>query len=119
MAKKIDGYIKLQIPAGQANPESAGRSRAGPKRSSTSWNSARPLMLIRRRMEPGFADSGGDYGLQRQVFYLHVKKTPPASILLKKIAGIKSGSGRPNTEKVGKVTRAQLEEVAKTKSGQT
>ena len=47
--------------------------------------------------------------------FTYIKKTPPASILLKKIAGIKSGSGRPNTEKVGKVTRAQLEEVANQK----
>ncbi|MGA1580490.1 MAG: 50S ribosomal protein L11, partial [Luminiphilus sp.] len=44
--------------------------------------------------------------------FTYIKKTPPAAVLLKKIAGIKSGSGRPNTEKVGKVTRAQLEEVA-------
>jgi large subunit ribosomal protein L11 len=44
--------------------------------------------------------------------FTYIKKTPPASVLLKKIVGIKSGSGRPNTEKVGKVTRAQLEEVA-------
>ena len=47
--------------------------------------------------------------------FTYIKKTPPASILLKKIAGVKSGSGRPNTEKVGKVTRAQLEEVANQK----
>jgi large subunit ribosomal protein L11 len=47
--------------------------------------------------------------------FTYIKKTPPASILLQKIAGIKSGSGRPNTEKVGKVTRAQLEEVANQK----
>jgi large subunit ribosomal protein L11 len=44
--------------------------------------------------------------------FTYIKKTPPAAVLLRKIAGIKSGSGRPNTEKVGKVTRAQLEEVA-------
>lgn len=48
--------------------------------------------------------------------FTFVMKTPPASILLKKAAGIKSGSGRPNTEKVGVVTRAQLEEIAKTKT---
>jgi len=71
MAKKIDAYIKLQVPAGAANPSHKS--------------------------------------------FTFITKTPPAPVLLLKAAGLKSGSGRPNTEKVGTVTRAQLEEIATTK----
>ena len=110
MAKKIDGYIKLQIPAGQANPSPPVGPALGQKGVNI-MEFCKAFNADTQGVEPGlpipvvitvYSDKS----------FTYIKKTPPASILLKKIAGIKSGSGRPNTEKVGKVTRAQLEEVA-------
>jgi large subunit ribosomal protein L11 len=110
MAKKIDGYIKLQIPAGQANPSPPVGPALGQKGVNI-MEFCKAFNADTQSMEPGlpipvvitvYSDKSFSY----------IKKTPPAAVLLKKIAGIKSGSGRPNTEKVGKVTRAQLEEVA-------
>jgi large subunit ribosomal protein L11 len=110
MAKKIDGYIKLQIPAGQANPSPPVGPALGQKGVNI-MEFCKAFNADTQSMEPGlpipvvitvYSDKS----------FTFIKKTPPAAVLLKKIAGIKSGSGRPNTEKVGKVTRAQLEEVA-------
>ncbi|MEK9920363.1 MAG: 50S ribosomal protein L11 [Halieaceae bacterium] len=110
MAKKIDGYIKLQIPAGQANPSPPVGPALGQKGVNI-MEFCKAFNADTQSMEPGlpipvvitvYSDKS----------FTYIKKTPPAAVLLKKIAGIKSGSGRPNTEKVGKVTRAQLEEVA-------
>ena len=110
MAKKIEAYIKLQVPAGQANPSPP----VGPALGQHGLNImefCKAFNAETQGMEQGmpvpviitvFADKSFSF----------IKKTPPASILLKKAAGIKSGSGRPHMEKVGKVTRAQLEEIA-------
>ena len=110
MAKKIDGYIKLQIPAGQANPSPPVGPALGQKGVNI-MEFCKAFNAETQGLEPGlpipvvitvYSDKS----------FTFIKKTPPASVLLKKIAGIKSGSGRPNTEKVAKVTRAQLEEVS-------
>ena len=110
MAKKIDGYIKLQIPAGQANPSPPVGPALGQKGVNI-MEFCKAFNADTQGVEPGlpipvvitvFSDKS----------FTYIKKTPPASILLKKALGIKSGSGRPNTEKVGKVTRAQLEDIA-------
>ena len=110
MAKKIDGYIKLQIPAGQANPSPPVGPALGQKGVNI-MEFCKAFNADTQSMEPGlpipvvitvYSDKS----------FTYIKKTPPASILLKKALGIKSGSGRPNTEKVGKVTRAQLEDIA-------
>ena len=113
MAKKIDGYIKLQIPAGQANPSPPVGPALGQKGVNI-MEFCNAFNADTQGIEPGlpipvvitvYSDKS----------FTYIKKTPPASILLKKAAGIKGGSGRPNTEKVGKVTRAQLEEIATAK----
>jgi len=113
MAKKVQAYIKLQVPAGKANPSPP----VGPALGQHGVNImefCKAFNAETQGMEPGmpvpviitvYADRS----------FTFVKKTPPASILLKKAVGIKSGSGRPNTEKVGTVTRAQLEEIATAK----
>ena len=110
MAKKIDGYIKLQIPAGQANPSPPVGPALGQKGVNI-MEFCKAFNADTQGVEPGlpipvvitvYSDKS----------FTYIKKTPPASILLKKALGIKSGSGRPNTEKVGKVTRAQLEDIA-------
>ena len=110
MAKKIDGYIKLQIPAGQANPSPPVGPALGQKGVNI-MDFCKAFNADTQSLEPGlpipvvitvYSDKS----------FTFIKKTPPASILLKKALGIKSGSGRPNTEKVGKVTRAQLEDIA-------
>ena len=113
MAKKIESYIRLQVPAGQANPSPP----VGPALGQHGLNImefCKAFNAQTQDMEPGlpvpviitvYSDKS----------FTFVSKTTPASILLKKAAGIKSGSGTPNSEKVGKVNREQLEEIAKTK----
>ena len=113
MAKKVEAYIKLQVPAGQANPSPP----VGPALGQHGVN----IMEFCKAFNA--ATQGVESGLPVPVVisvysdrsFTYITKTPPASILLKKAAGIKSGSGTPNTKKVGKVTRAQLEEIATTK----
>lgn len=113
MAKKIDAYIKLQVPAGQANPSPPVGPALG-QRGVNIMEFCKAFNADTQGMEPGlpipvvitvYADKS----------FTFIKKTPPASILLKKAAGIKSGSPEPHTKKVGKVTRAQLEEIATAK----
>lgn len=113
MAKKVEAYIKLQVPAGQANPSPP----VGPALGQHGVN----IMEFCKAFNA--ATQGMEQGLPIPVVisvysdrsFTYVTKTPPASILLKKAAGIKSGSATPNIKKVGKVTRAQLEEIATTK----
>ncbi len=113
MAKKIEAYIKLQVPAGKANPSPP----VGPALGQHGVN----IMEFCKAFNA--ATQSVEVGLPIPVVitvysdksFTFVTKTPPASILLKKALGLKSGSSRPNTEKVGKVTREQLEEIAKTK----
>ena len=113
MAKKIVGYIKLQAPAGKANP-SPPIGPALAQRGLNIMEFCKAFNAATQKMEPGlpvpvvitaFADKS----------FTFIIKSIPASILLKKAAGIDKGSANPLTTKVGKVTRAQLEEIAKTK----
>ena len=113
MAKKVSSYIKLQVAAGKANPSPP----VGPALGQKGVN----IMEFCKAFNA--ATQGLEVGLPIPVVitvytdksFTFITKTPPATILLKKAAGIKSGSSRPNTQKVGKVTRAQLEDIAKAK----
>lgn len=113
MAKKIDTYIKLQVPAGQANPSPP----VGPALGQHGVNIMEFCKAFNAQTQG--MDQGTPVPVVITVFtdksFTFVTKTTPAAILLKKAAGIKSGSGTPNTVKVGTVTRAQLEEIAKAK----
>ena len=113
MAKKIEAYIKLQVPAGQANPSPP----VGPALGQHGLNIMEFCKAF--NAETQGMEQGMPVPVIITVFsdksFSFIKKTPPASILLKKAAGIKSGSGRPHMDKVGKASRAQLEEIAKIK----
>ena len=113
MAKKVTAYIKLQVPAGQANPSPP----VGPALGQHGVNImefCKTFNAQTQSVEPGlplpvvitvYADRS----------FTFITKTPPASVLLRKAAGIPKGSGEPNTRKVGTVTRAQLEDIARQK----
>ena len=112
MAKKITGMIKLQIPAGQATPSPP----VGPALGQHGVNIMEfcKIFNARTQAQPGmiipvvitvYADRSFSF----------ITKTPPAAILIKKAVGIVKGSGTPNKEKVGTITRSQIEEIAKTK----
>lgn len=113
MAKKIQAYIKLQVAAGKANPSPP----VGPALGQHGVNIMEFCKAFNAQTQ------GVEPGLPLPVVitvysdrsFTFITKTPPASILLKKAVGIESGSPRPNSQKVGKVTRAQLEEIAKAK----
>jgi large subunit ribosomal protein L11 len=113
MAKKVDSYVKLQVPAGKANPSPPVGPALGQKGVNI-MEFCKAFNAQTQELEPGspvpvvisvYADKS----------FTFVTKTSPASYLLKKAAGIQSGSGTPNTKKVGKVTRAQCEEIVKIK----
>lgn len=108
MAKKVEAYIKLQVEAGKANPSPP----VGPALGQHGLN----IMEFCKAFNAATQKMEGPVPVIISVYsdrsFTFETKTPPASFLLKKAAGIKSGSGRPNTEKVGKVNRAQLEEIA-------
>jgi large subunit ribosomal protein L11 len=113
MARKIETYIKLQVAAGQANPSPP----VGPALGQHGVNIMEFCKAFNAQTQ------GMEQGMPVPVVitvysdrsFTFVTKTPPAAVLLKKAAGIKKGSGAPNSNKVGKVTRAQLEEIAKLK----
>ena len=113
MARKIETYIKLQIPAGQANPSPP----VGPALGQHGVNIMEFCKAF--NAEPQSAEQGMLIPVVISVYtdksFTFITKTPPAAVLLKKAAGIEKGSGTPNTEKVGSVTRAQLEEIVKIK----
>jgi len=113
MAKKIEAYIKLQVPAGQANPSPP----VGPALGQHGVNIMEFCKAFNAKTQN--VEQGLPIPVVIAVYndrsFTFETKTPPAAILLKKAAGIKSGSGEPNTKKVGKVSREQLEEIAKTK----
>ena len=113
MAKKIESYIKLQVPAGGANPSPP----VGPALGQHGVNIMEFCKAFNAKTQS--MEAGLPIPVVITVYndksFTFVTKTPPASVLLRKAAGIQKGSGRPNTEKVGTVNRAQLEEVAKTK----
>jgi large subunit ribosomal protein L11 len=113
MAKKITGYVKLHIPAGKATPAPP----VGPALGQQGVN----IMDFCKAFNAQTAKMGDGMIIPVVVTvyqdrsYTFITKTPPASILLKKAAGLAKGSGAPNKDKVGKVTRAQVEEIARTK----
>ena len=113
MAKKIVGFIKLQIPAGKANPSPPIGPALG-QRGLNIMEFCKAFNAQTQGMEPGlvlpvvitaFADKS----------FTFVLKTPPATVLIKKAAKLDKGSSKPHTDKVGKLTREQVEEIAKTK----
>jgi len=113
MAKKVEAYIKLQVAAGQANPSppvgpALGQHGVNIMEFCKSFN-AQTQQMAQGAPVPVVITVYGDRS------FTFTMKTPPASYLLKKAANIKSGSGEPNTKKVGTVNRAQLEEIAKAK----
>lgn len=114
MAKKVVGYIKLQVKAGQANPSPPVGPALG-QRGLNIMEFCKAFNAQTQGMEPGlpvpvvitaFADKS----------FTFVMKSPPATVLIKKAAGIQKGSAKPHTDKVGKITRAQAEEIAKAKN---
>ncbi|MDG2087133.1 MAG: 50S ribosomal protein L11 [Arenicellaceae bacterium] len=113
MAKKVDAYIKLQVPAGAANPSPP----VGPALGQHGVN----IMEFCKAFNAATQDmeKGMPIPVVITVYsdksFTYIQKTPPASVLLKKAAGIQKGSGAPHMDKVGKVTRAQLEEIANIK----
>ncbi|WP_461522082.1 50S ribosomal protein L11 [Porticoccus sp.] len=113
MAKKVEAYIKLQVAAGQANPSPPVGPALG-QRGVNIMEFCKAFNAQTQGMEPG-APVPVVISVYSDRSFTFTMKTPPASFLLKKAAGIKSGSARPNTSKVGKVNRAQLEEIANTK----
>ena len=113
MAKKIEAYIKLQVAAGKANPSPPVGPALG-QRGVNIMEFCKAFNAQTQDMEPGLPIPTVITVYSDRSFTF-ITKTPPASVLLRKAAGVKKGSGRPNTEKVGKVSRAQLEEIAQLK----
>jgi len=113
MAKKIVGYIKLQIPAGKANPSPPVGPALG-QRGLNIMEFCKAFNAATQGMEPGLPTPVVITAYADKSFTF-VMKSPPATILIKKAAGIQKGSPRPHTDKVGKITRAQAEAIVKTK----
>lgn len=113
MAKKVQAYIKLQVKAGQANPSPPVGPALG-QRGVNIMEFCKAFNAQTQGMEPG-SPVPVVITVYSDRSFTFTMKTPPASYLLKKAAGIKSGSSNPNTKKVGKVNREQLEEIAKAK----
>ena len=112
MAKKVTGIIKLQIPAGQANPAPP----VGPALGQHGVN----IMAFCKDFNAKTKDQPGMVipviiTVYQDKSFTFITKSPPASVLLKKAAGIEKGSARPNRDKIGRVTRKQIEEIARTK----
>ena len=114
MAKKVVGYIKLQVKAGQANPSPP----VGPALGQRGLNIMEFCKAFNAQTQQGF-EPGMKLPVVITAFadksFTFIIKSPPATALLKKAAKIERGSSRPHVEKVGKLTRAQLEEIAKIK----
>ena len=113
MAKKVEAYIKLQIPAGKANPSPPVGPALG-QRGVNIMEFCKAFNAATQTMEQGLP-TPVVITVYSDRSFTFVTKTPPASVLLKKAAGIQSGSGTPNTKKVATLQRAQLEAIAKTK----
>jgi large subunit ribosomal protein L11 len=113
MAKKVVGIIKLQVPAGKANPSPPIGPALG-QRGLNIMEFCKAFNAATQKMEPGLPLPVVITAYQDKSFTF-VMKTPPASVLICKAAKIEKGSARPNTEKVGKITRAQAEEIARAK----
>jgi large subunit ribosomal protein L11 len=113
MAKKVNGYIKLQVPAGSANPSPP----IGPALGQQGVNIMEFCKQFNAQTQK--IEKGLPIPVVITVYsdrsFTFVMKTPPASVLIRKALGIEKGSGAPNTNKVGRISRKQLEEIAKTK----
>ena len=112
MAKKVEGYIKLQIPAGKATPAAP----VGPTLGQQGVN----IVEFTKQFNARTADQGDliitvVITVYNDRSFSFVTKTPPAAVLIKKACNLKSGSGVPNKQKVAKITKAQLQEIAETK----
>lgn len=112
MAKKIEGYIKLQIPAGKATPAPP----VGPALGQHGVN----IVEFTKQFNAKTADMGDTVvpviiTVYADRSFSFITKTPPAAVLIKKAAKIRSGSGEPNKKKVAKITKAQVQEIAETK----
>ena len=113
MAKKVVGYIKLQVPAGKANPSPPIGPALG-QRGLNIMEFCKSFNAQTQGLEPGLPVPVVITAYQDKSFTFIVK-TPPATVLIKKAAKLEKGSARPHTDKVGKITRAQAEEIAKAK----
>ncbi len=113
MAKKVQAYVKLQVPAGQANPSPP----VGPALGQHGVNIMEFCKSFNAQTQP--VEQGMPLPVVITVYsdrsFTFITKTPPAAVLLKKAAGVGKGSGTPNSKKIGRVNRAQIEEIAKTK----
>ena len=112
MAKKIEGYIKLQIPAGKATPAPP----VGPALGQHGVN----IVEFTKQFNAKTADIGDTVvpvviTVYADRSFSFITKTPPAAVLIKKACGIQSGSGQPNKNKVAKITKAQIQQIAETK----
>jgi large subunit ribosomal protein L11 len=114
MAKKVQGYVKLQVPAGQANPSPP----IGPALGQQGVNIMEFCKQFNAQTQQ--LEKGLPIPVVITVYsdrsFTFIMKTPPASVLIRKAIGIEKGSGTPNTAKVGKISRKQLEEIARTKT---
>ena len=114
MAKKVQGYVKLQVPAGAANPSPP----IGPALGQQGVNIMEFCKQFNAQTQK--VEKGLPIPVIITVYsdrsFTFVMKTPPAAVLIRKAIGIEKGSGTPNTSKVGKITRRQLEEIAKLKT---
>ena len=113
MAKKVEAYIKLQVPAGQANPSPPVGPALG-QHGVNIMDFCKAFNAETQNLEAGMPIPAVITVYSDRSFTF-VTKTPPASVLLRRAAGVDKGSGTPNTEKVGKVSREQLEEIARLK----
>jgi large subunit ribosomal protein L11 len=113
MAKKVQGYVKLQVPAGQANPSPP----IGPALGQQGVNIMEFCKQFNAQTQS--IEKGLPIPVVITVYsdrsFTFIMKTPPASVLIRKQLGLEKGSGTPNTAKVGRISRKQLEEIAKTK----
>ena len=112
MAKKVTGFVKLQIPAGQATPAPPVGTALGPQ-------GINIMAFVKEFNSRTASQAGMILPVEVTIFsdksFTFILKTPPAAILLKKEAGIEKGSGQPNRNKVGKVTKAQIKKIAEIK----
>jgi large subunit ribosomal protein L11 len=112
MAKKVSGFVKLQIPAGQATPAPPVGTALGPQ-------GINIMAFVKEFNARTQKEAGTILPVEITIFsdksFTFITKTPPAAVLLKKEAGIEKGSGQPNRNKVGRVTRAQVRKIAEIK----
>jgi len=112
MAKKVAGFVKLQIPAGQATPAPPVGTALGPQ-------GINIMAFVKEFNARTQKEAGTILPVEITIFsdksFTFITKTPPAAVLIKKEAGIEKGSGQPNRNKVGKVTKAQIRKIAEIK----